>query len=215
MAEPLIEFRSEQSPMVLYACGTCRQLTPPMRVLTKSGGMADDDGRERALSCCVCPTCGHARGKTYTLCDTCRDAAWKAKAATDRAKAMALPAEDATTWADPVYVEDTDTYYEGAREAWEAEVWDRERPADDVLVRPCDVRKQAAPDLAEHVEECWYLDTGLDHSSVSRKASDALAAAQAVLEAERPEVWEPILTRRLALPQEWPPSTIASAEGAE
>jgi hypothetical protein len=124
--------------------------------------------------------------------------------AADRTAALALPGEDATTWVDPVYVDDSDTHYEDAYGGWEAEVWDGERLAADVLVRPCDVRKRPAPDLVEHVEDSWYVDAGLDESPLSRKGAEALASAQAVLEAERPEEWKPILTRRLALPAEWP-----------
>lgn len=102
----------------------------------------------------------------------------------------------------PVYVADNERFYESPDQASET-LWDQGREPTAMTVHPCSVEQVGTPDLREYVEENWACEyddpDGVDWEP-TRAALEAMATCQAVLEAEAPRIWRPLLKERITLP---------------
>ena len=181
MGEPVVEFRSEQSPTVVYACPMCK--------LTNAGG------RAAAAACCVCIGCGAPAARGRTMCEACSEIAAERRARERHAAEVAWPVVDDN--GEPVCVDDR--FYESAHEAAVA-LWEDGEDPTVAVAMPCTVGPAGTPDLVEVVEVAWM--GGFDDPDVIEvpaAARQALAAAQELCEANAPTVWAPRTGERVQL----------------
>ena len=177
----VIEFRSDKSSTVLYACGKCRYTSL--------------DGAH-AAACCLCPKCGaETKGPGLSWCESCRKEEWAFKDALRQEIERALPiVEDK---GEPVMV--GDRFYEDAYAAAEA-VWDDGDDPTEAIAHPCTVAKAGTPNIAEVVEEAWGSEYD-DPDAYDIRLDPAVAEAiQKQIEALAPTVWIPRTKERVALP---------------
>lgn len=181
----VIEFRSEHSPTVLYACSVCSMVR-------------GKDDRDQAERCCVCARCGGPSDRRhYVICSACQQAELEERDAARRVREMekpVLPIHDG-----PVLVADSGRFYDDVDAAAEALYDDGDDPTA-ALVHPCDVVTLAVPDLTTWVHETWSetYEEGLDE--LPEAAKEALAECEAALHACAPTAWQPRLAVRVVLP---------------
>lgn len=183
-APKVIEFRSEHSSSIVYACGLC-------------GLVAALNRREEAERCCVCPRCGGRRERQYTVCETCRATDDAARRAEYRARLAQLPVVEDD--GGPVYVEDLSRWFDNSDAAVDA-LYDDSIDVEAAIVFPSKVFTASVPDLVDHVDESWamnYEDPPDD--LMSTEAAEILKEAAAKVAKFAPTVWEARSKERIQL----------------
>lgn len=178
----VIEFHSEHSETVIYACGYC--------------GFAKLS-REHAEKCCICNGCGITTDARHDWCDTCQSEAYAAREAARCARDWELPVVEDK--GEPVLA--GDKFYEDVDAAAEA-IWDDGRDPTTVIAHPCTVGRADTPLIQEWVEEHWYTqfeDPDESTTEMSKVAAEACAALQTLLESEAPISWIPRTKERVLL----------------
>lgn len=181
----VIEFRSEHSPTVLYACGDC--------------GFTNLN-RELAEQCCRCTQCGmkvDRRGGT-AQCQDCSAASYREQAARRRAAAMQLPVVEGHDG--PVFVADNEKWYSDVDAAAEA-IYDDAGDPTQALVHPCSVGNVAVPDVHSYVDEAWgdNFEDGI-YDGLPKDAVEAIDVLLKVLAGCAPVVWTADFKKRVVLP---------------
>lgn len=179
----VIEFRSEQSPTVIYACGLCGFTTK------------DEASAER---CCLCARCKKPVEVRFgTMCTSCTAEDWRIKKERRRAKAMERPVVDTDG---PVFVADNEHFYESADAAAEALYDDGIEPTL-ALAHPCHVGPVAMPDLHTFVDEAWgeEFEDGF-YDGLPKAATEAIDECVKKLTPLAPTVWTPNERERVVLP---------------
>lgn len=183
-----IRLASEDGTREVWACANCKTLT--------GAGQ-----REAAERCCVCGMCGAVKEKAsryHRTCRSCSDADHAQRLDAYRSKMLALPIVDTNG---PVYVDDTDAYHHDVDVARDTAFDDGDDPST-LIVHPCTVGKASTVDLAAAVVEGWCDQFDPDYwdgIELSKGVADALAQAQALVEANAPERWTPDRTKRVVL----------------
>lgn len=177
----VIEFRSEHSSTVLYACGYCG--------FTKLS-------REYAENCCTCKGCGVITDARHDECDPCREKRFAEREAAYYARDWALPiVEDK---GEPVFA--GERFYETVDAAVDA-IYDDGGDPSTVIAFPCTVGRADTPLIQEFVEEHWYCQfEDPDMISMSKELVAACMEFQKRLEAEAPIMWSARQKERVALP---------------
>lgn len=176
----VIEFRSEHSATVLYACGYCgyTKLT-----------------REYAEACCICKGCGANTDARHDECEPCRTKRFAEQQAAFYARDMALPVVEDK--GEPVFA--GERFYETADAASEA-IWDDGGDPTKVIAYPCTVGTADTPLIQELIEEHWYCQfEDPDMIEMSKELAAACAEFQKLLEAEAPIMWSARTKERVAL----------------
>lgn len=177
----VIEFRSEHSSTVLYACGLCGY--------TKLN-------REYAEKCCTCKGCGIVTDARNDECEECRTTRYAKREAEYYARDMALPVVEDK--GEPVFA--GERFYECADAASEA-IWDDGGDPTKVVAYPCTVGTADTPLIQELVEEHWYCQfEDPDMISMSKGLAEACTEFQKLLEAEAPIMWSARTKERIELP---------------
>lgn len=185
MADKLkvIEFHSEHSETVIYACGYCG--------FTKLN-------REHAERCCICKDCGVTTDERHDRCEPCQRNAHIAREAEHHARDLLLPVVEDK--GEPVLA--GDRFYEDVDAAAEA-IWDDGSDPTTVIAHPCTVGRAHTPLIQEWVEEDWYTqfeDPDESTTEMSKIAAEACTALQTLLESEAPISWIPRTKERVILP---------------